>query len=115
MKVVKAIIEKMRNSNTLLTNYTDILASLEGMFVTNMTTTEMSELVKMQLSDMAEWNVNSFSVNGTGASRTTYTMPSKRSYVTVPDMATVTKAQELIDKLYAGETLTEADMELVTP
>ena len=112
MKVVKAIIEKMRNSNTLLTNYTDILASLEGMFVTNMTTTEMSELVKMQLSDMAEWNVNSFSVNGTGASRTTYTMPSKRSYVTVPDMATVTKAQELIDQVYAGEVLTEADMEL---
>ena len=114
MKVVKAIIEKLRNSNTLLTNYTDILASLEGMFVTNMTSTEMSELVKMQLSDMAEWNVNSYSVNGTGASRTTYTIPSKRSYVTVPDMATVAKAQELIDKLYAGETLTEADLELTT-
>ena len=46
--------------------------------------------------------------------RTTYTIPSKRSYVTVPDMATVAKAQELIDKLYAGETLTEADLELTT-
>lgn len=112
MKVVKAIIEKMKDSSTLLTNYTDILASLEGMFVTNMTTTEMSELVKMQLSDMAEWNVNSFSVTGTGASKTTYTMPSKRSYVTIPDTATVTKAQELIDKVFAGDVLTEADMEL---
>ena len=115
MKVVKAIIEKMKDSSTLLTNYTDILASLEGMFVTNITTTEMSELVKMQLSDMAEWNVNSFSVTGTGASRTTYTMPSKRSYVTIPDTETVTKAQELIDKVFAGETLTEADLELTTP
>lgn len=112
MKVVKAIIAKMKDSNTLLTNYTDILASLEGMFVTDMPADDMAALVKMQLSDMADWNVNSYAVGGTGASKTTYTMPTQRAYVTVPDMATVAKAQELIDKIYAGETLTEADMEI---
>lgn len=110
MKVIKAIIEKMRNSNTLLTNYTELMKSLEGMFVTNLTATDMSELVKMQLSDNASWTVNTFTVIGTGASRYTYSMPNRACYVTIPDMNYVERGKELVDKIFAGGTLTENDL-----
>ena len=63
----------------------------------------------MQLSDMPDWNVISYSVSGTGASKETFTLPNKKTYVTVPDQASVDKAEELIDRVYAGEILTEED------
>lgn len=112
MKVVKAMIEKVKTSDTILTNYTDILESLEGMFVTNVTPDEMAELVRMQLDKGLNWNVLSYGVSGTGASRTTYTVPAKRAYVTIPDESTVEKARQLIDKVYAGDVLTENDLSM---
>ena len=109
MKVIKALIAKAKDSTTLLTNYTDILASIEGMFLTNVSTQDMADLVRMQLNDMPDWNVISYSVSGTGASKETFTLPNKKTYVTVPDQASVDKAEELIDRVYAGEILTEED------
>lgn len=111
MKVITAIIKKVKSSAALLTNYSDILTSLQGMFATNMTSEEMSDLVKAQLSDGMDWKVVSYSVTGSGDKRTTYSIPNKKSYVTIPDTSTVLKAKELIQKIYNGETLSEADAE----
>lgn len=114
MKVIKALIGKAKDSETLLTHYTDILASIEGMFMTNVSTSDMSDLVKMQLNDLSGWTVVSYAVNGNGAKRKTFTMPTRFAYVTIPDMATVEKAKELIDMVYDGKILTEEDLEMST-
>jgi hypothetical protein len=66
----------------------------------------------MQLTDMASWDVKTFSVSGTGSSQTTYSMPTKRSYVMYPDEAQVSYASSLVDKVMAGQRLTDADMEM---
>ena len=110
MQAIEAIIKKASSGTTILSHYSDIMNSMEGMFTTSMSTEEIASLVKMQLSDLASWNVKSFAVSGKGGSTTTYSMPSKRSYVMYPDEAQVKYAETLINKVVAGEALTDADL-----
>jgi len=112
MKVIKAVIEKMTTGTTLIKNYSQILESLEGMFVTNMQSTDISKLVKMQLSDMSKWDVNTFAVVGTGGSERTYSMPGSYAYVMYPNEQSVELAKELIKKVVNGNKITEADLAL---
>ena len=111
MAVIKALIQKL-SAGTLIQHYSDILSSVEGMFVTSVSSDEISQLMKMQLSDMAHWDVHSFAVTGTGGSNTTYSMPGLHSYVMYPNEDTVSYASELMNKVIDGETLTDADMRI---
>ena len=110
MKVITALIEKMTNGTTIISKYADILDSLEGMFKTSLTMDDISMLVKMQLSDMASWNVQSFAVTGTGGHEKTYSIPGQNAYVMYPNEDVVAYAGELVDRILAGEILTEDDM-----
>ncbi len=110
MKVITALIEKMTNGTTIISKYADILDSLEGMFKTSLTMNDISMLVKMQLSDMASWNVQSFAVTGTGGNERTYSIPGQNAYVMYPNEDTVEYASELVNRVLAGEKLSEADM-----
>ena len=110
MRVVKAVIEKMTTGTTVISNYTSILQSMEGMFVTSMGMDDISLLVKMQLSDMAKWNIQSYSVSGVGGSERTYSMPGDYAYVMYEDEAATAYAAKLIQRVYAGEILTQDDM-----
>lgn len=111
MKVVAAIIEKCSSGTTILSKYGDIMKSLEGMFVTNMSSDDISTLVRMQLSDMSGWDIKQYAVTGTGDSRTTYSVPNTRAYVMVPDQSSVDKAVELINKIESGELITDEDLQ----
>lgn len=110
MKVITAVIKKLMSARTVIANYGDIMSSLEGMFVTNMTQDDMSKLVKMQLSDMASWDVLSYAVTGTGSSKTTYSMPSTNAYVMIPNQDTVDRAAALFDRIMSGEKITSDDL-----
>lgn len=110
MQAIEAIIKKVSSGTTVLNNYSAILSSMEGMFSTSMSSTEISSLVKMQLSDGASWNVKSFAVTGQGSSQKTYSMPTQRSYVMIPDETQISYAKLLIDKTVDGVILTDEDM-----
>ena len=110
MKVITALIEKMTSGTTIISKYADILDSLEGMFKTSLTMDDISMLVKMQLNDMASWNVQSFAVTGTGGNEKTYSIPGQSAYVMYPNEDTVEYASELVNRVLAGEILTEDDM-----
>ena len=112
MKVITAVINKMTSSSTLIANYADILASLEGMFVTNFTPDEISKLIKSQMEDMSPWNVQSYAVTGKGGYAETYSWKGQELYVMHPDEATVNHAKTLISRVMKGETLTAEDMAL---
>ena len=109
MKIITAVIQKM-SASTILTRYADILDSMKNMFVTNMTQEEISELVKMQISDMASWNINSYAVTGKGGSDITCSMPGMKVYVMYPDESTVAKGSDLINRVLSGEILTADDV-----
>lgn len=110
MAVIEAIIEKATGSTAIISNYSGIMDSIEGMFATNISSQEISDLVKMQLKDGGTWNIKSYAVTGKGASKKTYSMPKKNAYVMIPDQDSVDFATELIEKVFDGETLSDEDV-----
>lgn len=112
MKVIKALIEKMTTGTTIISNYTAILRSLEGMFKTSLTMDEISQLAKMQLDEMPAWNVQAFAVTGVGGYEVTYSWPGESLYVMHPNKDVVEYASELVQRVIAGEILTEEDMKI---
>ena len=80
------------------------------MFTTTMPQAEISSLIRMQLDDMAKWNVKFYTVTGYNGYDVNYSMPGFHAYVMYPDQSTVDHATALIDKVFAGETLTSKDV-----
>ena len=97
--VIEAIMKKVLNSTTLLTRYTDILESLEGCFQTNIEQSEISNLVKDQLSNMSSWTIKNNALEGTGSYGPTYSMGSTRLYIMLPDDSSVANAKAEIDEV----------------
>lgn len=63
-KVVKAMLDKMLSSSTLLTSYGDIVSAAGNSLETNMSVDEMQQLVKMQLADLSKWNIKTQRIDG---------------------------------------------------
>ena len=111
MRVITAVIQKITvDSTNLLLHYNEVLDSLQGMFVTNLTSDDIASLVKMQIDDNRSWNVKSYAVTGTGGSEYTYSMPSMKAYVMYENKDMVHKGADLIDKVMNGETLSDSDI-----
>lgn len=109
MKVIEAVLQKL-SVETILTNYLEILEGLEGMLITDISIDEITDLVKMQLSNVAPWSVFTYSVTGTGGKNVTYSMPGQPIYIMYPDNNTVTHATKLINCIMAGNVLTSDDV-----
>ena len=110
MKVITAVINKLTSGSTLLANYGEIMESLTGMFATSMSASDISSLVKMQLGDLARWNIQSFAVTGTNGSAVTYSAPGMNLAVIYPDEGVVNYASYLIQQIMEDQVLSEADM-----
>ncbi len=106
-QVITKIIEKLSSSKTIISNYSEILKSLEGSFQTNMETEKIYSLIKMQLDDMPKWNVNSISLDGKGSMTYTHSYPKQKLYVMVPNQTTVTNAKNIIDGIISGKKYSE--------
>lgn len=91
-QVIELVIDKVTSSSTIINNYSNILTALDGTFETNLTMDDITNLVKMQIDNMSPWHIESFNVDGTGASLPTYSYPNQNLYVMNPNMETVTEA-----------------------
>ncbi len=99
MAVITAVIKKAASADTLK-NFNSIMNQLSGTFQTNMPTETMYSLVSKQLSSGTNWNVESYTVTGTGSMSTeTYSMPGRNLYVMIPDQTTVDQAKTLINNV----------------
>ena len=98
MEVIRGMINKAM-SPAIITNYNSIMNSLAGSIDTNMSTNEITSLVKMQLDDMTPWEIETNNVIGTGAMETTYTYKTRRLYVMIPDYDSVEAAKEKIKQV----------------
>lgn len=108
MAVVQGVVNKV-TSPELLKNYLSVMNSLEGCFETNIPYDTIAALVRQQLDEGGNWQVLSYSVDGTGDNQKPYSM-SQNAYVMVPDMATVEKAKDLMRKVREDILLSEADV-----
>jgi len=102
-KVITGIINKITGSTAILTKYTQLLNSVGDEMQTNLSSSDISALVKMQLKDLGGWTIKSISVTGTGTYSSTYSMGSTQLYVMIPDDTSVSEAQEEITKVMNGE------------
>ena len=106
MQVITAVIEKATSGTTIVSNYSDIMASVEGMFTMNIPIEMVSNLMKMQLSDMARWNIVSYAVTGADSMEECYSCMGMELSVLIPYESSVSKASRLIDMVFSGEILT---------
>ena len=102
MAVVTAMINKLVSAETLY-NYSDVLDSISGSFQTNFSSDEIYSLVRQQLQNGGDWDIQSMTVTGTGDRRTTFSMPGTTAYVMLPNEAEVAAAQEKIAAVLDAE------------
>lgn len=108
MRLITAIIKRFTSPDTTtLLKYNIFLDDLDGFMVTNLESDEINNLVKMQMSDMASWNIQTYAVTGWGEMTETYSMPGTDLYVCHPYWSTVYQGQDLIDKVLDGEIITD--------
>ncbi len=104
LAMIKAVVNKAL-SPELLVRYNALMDSLQGSFETSIPYDTLSTIVREQLDKGGDWNIVSYSVDGTGDSQVPYSM-SQKAYVMVPDQSTVETAKNLIYQVYTGETVT---------
>ena len=99
-RVMKAIIKKMTSSTTLLTSYDDVMAAAGKNLSTNMSSGDMTELVKMQITDLAEWDIQSQKITGEYGEDYVASLSQKNKYsVYYTDAASVKKCVDAIQAL----------------
>lgn len=103
MKVIDAMLNKIK-SPALLMGFSKIMDAASDCFVTSFSQDQISALVRMQLSDFAEWGIESYTVTGTSSSSTKcYSAKGQKLYVMKPDASSVSKAREMIASVLGGE------------
>ncbi len=103
-KIISAIIDKAVSPAMLDSdNLGNFLTAVTDNVVTNFSSDEISDVIKMQLGDMASWDIATYSVDGTTTSRTTYTYPSQSLSVMIPNDETVDIAIEKMQAVMRGK------------
>ena len=103
MKVINAMLNKIK-SPALLMGFSKIMDAASDCFVTSFSQDQISALVRMQLSDFAEWDIESYTVTGTSSSSTKcYSAKGQKLYVMKPDDSSVSKAREMLASVLGGE------------
>lgn len=97
-RVIEAVIRKLTSPKSLA-NYQSTLATLESSLLTNMNSQSLQGLIGRQIDSAPNWQVDSISVDGTGASLPTYSMGAQPLYVMLPDQATVDAAKQKMGTL----------------
>ena len=103
MKVIDAMVEKLK-SPALLMSFSKLMDAMADCFVTSLSQEQISALVRMQLSDLSSWDIQSYSVTGTGAkSSKCYSAKGQSLYVMKPDENSVNEAKALVAAVLGGE------------
>lgn len=98
MRVITGIINKVI-SPAILNNYQNLLDTLHSSFQTSISEKQMIDLIRMQLDDMASWEIEQLSVDGYGESLYSPIYGSDL-YMMVPNDESVKNAKNKIEELY---------------
>ncbi len=102
MKVIKAIIDKAM-SPAILGNYTQLLDSVADSMETSMTTSEIGDLVQMQLSSGEQWNIENYTVLGHFEDQVCYSYGASPLSVVVLEDEYIAEAVGKIQAVMNGE------------
>lgn len=97
LQVMEAVIHKVTTSTTLLTSYGDIMTTLGDEVETNMPTSDMQKLMKLQLSDMRPWKIQTQRMTGEYDMEVVASLDSRNQYsVLKVDPASLNKCLDKI-------------------
>ncbi|MCD8085511.1 MAG: LCP family protein [Clostridiales bacterium] len=105
MALIQAMVKKAL-SPEILVKYASILSAVDGNFETSLSYDLIADLVSDQLSTGADWEIISYSVDGSNGSAVPYSM-STTAYVMIPDEETVATASELMQAVLDGEVISQ--------
>ena len=99
--VLAAILQKAM-SPALLMNANELISSVSDCVETNMTRDEMAHFISLQLSERADWQIESTAAVGTGDKQSCYSSGSQLLYVMWPDEDSVAEISEKMKQVMAG-------------
>lgn len=104
LKVIQAIVEKLTSFQSV-SNYSDVISTLQDSIQTNMPLNTMMSLVNEQLDSGKTFIFSSQEVTGTGSTGqlTSYAMPNASLYMIQLDDASVVKASQAIKNVMEGK------------
>lgn len=104
LKVIQAVVEKLTSFQSV-SNYSDVISTLQDSIQTNMPLNTMMSLVNEQLDSGKTFIFSSQEVTGTGSTGqlTSYAMPNASLYMIQLDDASVAKASQAIKNVMEGK------------
>lgn len=100
--VIEAMIKKAMSPSILIKG-PKLIDQVSGNTETNMTTKQLQELVRAQLTGLNGWNVTSVAAEGTSARKYCYSYSGGTLYVTIPDEASVADIRDKINAVEEGK------------
>lgn len=100
--MIEALINKAI-SPSIIVKYTSLLNALDGSFVTNIPTKDITDFIKKQIDEMPEWEFENISLDGSNGYDYTYSYGGTKLYVMIPDNETVINATNKINKVLKEE------------
>lgn len=102
--VIKGIIQKA-TSPAILTRYSAVMDTVSDMFLTNIPSSAISDLVKLQLSNSTPWNIQTYSISGkTDEYRHLEVSNVYGASIVLPYEEDISTATKLMNNVIAGET-----------
>ena len=102
--VIKGIIQKA-TSPAILTRYSAVMDTVSDMFLTNIPSSAISDLVKLQLSNSTPGNIQTYSISGkTDEYRHLEVSNVYGASIVLPYEEDISPATKLMNKVIAGET-----------
>lgn len=80
-QIITRIINKISSNKSIILGYEKILNAIDGSFESNLTSENITSLVRLQLDEMSPWQVDSYNVNGSGRLTKTHSYPNQNLYV----------------------------------
>lgn len=108
VRVLTAMLNKVKNeSGKLLLNYSEILNALAGTFETDLDSSQISDLVRVALKYLDDWDIRSYSTWGYNGIRTVASMGSQEVSIIWPNSDSVTFASQLLDLIINDDVITD--------
>ena len=96
-QIITRIINKISSNKSIILGYEKILSAIDGSFESNLTSENITSLVRLQLDEMSPWQVESYNVNGSGRLTKTHSYPNQDLYVMDIDQTTLSTAKTKLE------------------
>lgn len=112
IRVLEGVIEKMKTSGmTILLNYNEILDTMAGTFETDLTSSQISDLIKVASRDLGDWEIKSYSSGGRLGMRTIASAGTELMSIIFPTQKTVDFATTLFNMILNDEVITDEKLD----